>query len=256
MRPMGNMNNQGWIKLHRKIIGNQELLRSDGAFKLLIVLLCIVDDGGKWCGGRFQLAKIACLKDSNTYKALKRLENLKIVTLRSNNKYTEISLVNWGKYQVKVETVTLSSNNGVTTEYQRSNTLIKNKNKELRNNKGQDFKFLENKQFGMLWIDYLEMRKKIKKPATGRAEELILKKLHKHRIEIATAMVEKSIENSWQGVFELRPEESEAIMRKVEIVESNKKTELQDLTDEDVKRNKTALAKMRASLADKFSLKN
>ena len=99
------------------------------------------------------------------------------------------------------------------------------------------------------------MRKKIRKPATRKAEELILKKLHKHRYEIAVAMVEKSIENSWQGVFELRPEESEAIMRKVEIVKNAQKPDLPKLTDEQVKRNKSAIAKVRASLADKFSFK-
>jgi hypothetical protein len=58
-----------------------------------------------------------------------------------------------------------------------------------------------------LWHDYLEMRKKIRKPATLRAQELVIKKLDELRAEgqDPNRVLEQSIENSWQGVFPLKP---------------------------------------------------
>lgn len=52
-----------------------------------------------------------------------------------------------------------------------------------------------------------EMRKKIKKPLTDKAKELIVKKLSKlsnGNGDIAIKIMENSIENSWQGVFPLK----------------------------------------------------
>jgi hypothetical protein len=122
----------GWIKLHRQLLDNEELMRSDNAYKLFTVLLLLVDKiTGKWSGGRFQLARIARIKNSSTYKALLRLQNLQIVTLDSNNKYTTVSICNWSKYQECSNTsVEQQSNNKVTTEEH------SNKNKELRIEKG------------------------------------------------------------------------------------------------------------------------
>jgi len=134
---------RGWVKLWRKILDNEELMRSNGAYKLFTVLLLLVNKKtGKWSGGRFQLSKISFLKSSNTYKALKRLQKLKIVTLRSNNQYTTISICNWLLYQGNSNTkVGQRSNNGVTTEGH------SNKNKELKNrevHKKNQIKLLKN----------------------------------------------------------------------------------------------------------------
>jgi uncharacterized protein YdaU (DUF1376 family) len=53
------------------------------------------------------------------------------------------------------------------------------------------------------WASYLEMRQQIKKPAGIKAQELIIKKLLKMGGDI-NAILEQSIMNSWQGVFELK----------------------------------------------------
>lgn len=66
------------------------------------------------------------------------------------------------------------------------------------------FHFLENDEFKKTFDYFLEMRKKIRKPATERAQELILKKLHQEQLYTAIEMLEQSITNSWQDVFALR----------------------------------------------------
>lgn len=56
--------------------------------------------------------------------------------------------------------------------------------------------------------DFKGMRKQIKKPLTGKAEELIIKELLrlKESGNDPKTVLEKSIMNSWQGVFELGTE--------------------------------------------------
>ena len=66
------------------------------------------------------------------------------------------------------------------------------------------FKYLINEAFKKAFDDYLTMRQRIRKPATKRAKELVLAELHKHDMATAIAMLERSILNSWQGVFPLK----------------------------------------------------
>jgi phage replication O-like protein O len=55
-----------------------------------------------------------------------------------------------------------------------------------------------------LWEDFKTMRKKIKKPMTPKAEELAISKLSRFRAKglNVTSIIEKSILNDWQDIFE------------------------------------------------------
>ncbi len=57
-----------------------------------------------------------------------------------------------------------------------------------------------------LWADYIDMRKKIRKPATERAMKLAIRDLEKMAREgqDPAAVLEQSILNSWQGLFPVR----------------------------------------------------
>lgn len=48
-----------------------------------------------------------------------------------------------------------------------------------------------------------EMRKKIRKPMTPHAKELIIRDLQKYDCSLWIPMIEQSIKNSWQGIFPL-----------------------------------------------------
>jgi hypothetical protein len=55
-----------------------------------------------------------------------------------------------------------------------------------------------------LWAEFRLMRKKIKHPMTDYAEQLILRKLEKWRVENGAnvvAILNESIERGWSGVF-------------------------------------------------------
>lgn len=119
--------NNGWIKLHRKILDNEHLATDNTACLLFIKLLLVTNKKtGTFTTGRYKLSLLSNEKPGTTYKALKRLEKWGIIELVSNNKMTTIRICNYEQYQE-------FSNNKVTTKEQQSNNKVTlNKNEELR----------------------------------------------------------------------------------------------------------------------------
>ena len=69
-------------------------------------------------------------------------------------------------------------------------------------------KYFEDSDLNDIFIEYLKMRNKIKKPATGKAIELSIKKIKefsKGEKPRAIEIIEQSIMNCWAGIFELKP---------------------------------------------------
>lgn len=62
------------------------------------------------------------------------------------------------------------------------------------------------------WNGYLEMRKKIKRPMTDRAQQLAINTLDKLRQQgqDAGAVLDQSVMNSWQGLFAVAERRAEA----------------------------------------------
>lgn len=119
--------NNGWVKLHRKLLDNPELSNDNTACLLFIKLLLVTDKRtGTFTTGRFRLAELSNEKPTTVYKALKRLEKWGMIKVYSNNKRTTIHLCNFNEYQQ-------DSNNKVTTKgQQKDNKVTLNKNKEER----------------------------------------------------------------------------------------------------------------------------
>jgi hypothetical protein len=91
--------------------------------------------------------------------------------------------------------------NVLPTNYE-SNTI-----KESKVNKRKEIiqhHFFNNPTFKATFESFLDTRKKLRKPATDRAKQLILKDLEKYPIETAILMLEESIKRGWSGVFELK----------------------------------------------------
>lgn len=59
-----------------------------------------------------------------------------------------------------------------------------------------------------VWKAYEEMRKKIRKPMTERARDLIIKKLHdmKQSGQDANAVLEQSVIGSWTNIYPIKPD--------------------------------------------------
>lgn len=191
---------QGWIKSYRKILDNQFLMTDNTAYIVFTKLLHLVNNKhGTFTTGRFALAERVNIKPTTLYKALIRLEDNRLVTLGSNNRFTVITICNWNKYQDSVTAKVTSR------EQQSNNKVTLNKNKEVRIKKLStpiNFSELEPEL-----SEFVKMRKTLRKPPTDKAIELIVKKLqtwYPDDLPKQKACLNQSIENSWQGVFELR----------------------------------------------------
>jgi len=95
------------------------------------------------------------------------------------------------------------------------------KNSREKGSKGKDIKvperfgiyFPNNESLNRAFLDYLEMRKRIKRPMTERAIELAMKRLEELSAmpfsdsmdgDLAIQILNQSVMNSWQGLFPLK----------------------------------------------------
>lgn len=85
--------------------------------------------------------------------------------------------------------------------------------KKSRNKKEVAVYFPNDESLNQAFLDYVEMRKQIKKPMTDRAIELAIKKLHELAAvpfgnsidnDLAIQILNQSVMNSWQGLFPLK----------------------------------------------------
>jgi hypothetical protein len=78
-------------------------------------------------------------------------------------------------------------------------------------------KFLQDKEFLEVWLDWLDYRKEIKHPLTRIAAKRQIKLLDNYSAKIATAMVDRSINMGWRGIFPLN--ENHELMRQEQPLE-------------------------------------
>lgn len=89
----------GWVKLHRKILENIFLMHDDNAFIVFTKLLMMANSKGEVGSSGRELAKKINLNYSTLYKVLSRLEEEAMIKQSSKQRYTVISICNWGNYQ-------------------------------------------------------------------------------------------------------------------------------------------------------------
>ena len=132
------MENTSYIKLFRKLL-NSPIFENEKALKIWIWCLLkaahkkreqlvgqqIVNlEKGEFVFGRKQASEELKMTESTIYKYIKLLEKLQMIKIKSNNKFSVVSIEKWEDYQIEE----LKSNNKVATKEQQSNT-----NKNVKN---------------------------------------------------------------------------------------------------------------------------
>jgi hypothetical protein len=123
------------------------------------------------------------------------------VVRQKNNVSTLISITKYKEYQA--DSKPKDNTKGKPNGHQIGTQTDTNKN----DNNEKNEKEITPSVFDLVFESYLQMRKKIKKPATDNAIELIKKDLEKfapNNPERQILILEQSIKNSWQGVFDLK----------------------------------------------------
>lgn len=135
---VGDMENTSYIKLFRKLL-NSPIFENEKALKIWIWCLLkathkereqlvgqrIVSlKKGEFVFGRKQASGELKMTESTIYKYIKLLEKLQMISIKSNNKFSIVSIEKWEDYQIEE----LKNNNKITTKEQQSNT-----NKNVKN---------------------------------------------------------------------------------------------------------------------------
>jgi len=131
--------NNGWIKLHRKLLDNPLHNKPNWAWLWIVLLLLanhdedhkflwngrdIILKKGQFVTGRKKLNEITGIPESTIERALNYLENGQQIGQQKSNKYRLITILNWETYQnVDSKTDNKRTTNGHIQEY-----------KELKNN--------------------------------------------------------------------------------------------------------------------------
>lgn len=104
---------EGWIKLHRKLLeslvfDNPELLKvwiwcllksTHKGYTQLIGLQEVQLKEGQFVFGRKVASKELGMSESKVYRLIKKLEKMQNLNIKSNNKFSVITIEKWGDYQ-------------------------------------------------------------------------------------------------------------------------------------------------------------
>lgn len=111
----------GWIKLHRSIL-ESAVFDDLEILKIWIWLLCSVSyssktfifngstvsvSAGQVATGRKKIAAQTGMDEARVYRALNVLKKMGKIDIKSTNKYSIISMVNWEKYQGEMQNINI-----------------------------------------------------------------------------------------------------------------------------------------------------
>ena len=210
----------GYVFLKRKLLDNSLMLHPE---LLQLFIYCLLKcnhkankfifnhkeieiERGSFIFGRNATANDLKINPSSVYRRIRYLVDLGLITQKTNNKFSIISVVKYDENNIRVSKL----NNNRTTNEQPSNTNNNDNNDnnvkqgDVKNFNVNNFKYLENTLFNNTWNEFKEHRKQIKHTLTDMGEKKLLTKLAGFEVSIAIKMINESIINGWQGIFELK----------------------------------------------------
>lgn len=160
-----------------------------------------------------QFEKMTGMKKSNVYNSLKSLLVKRLILkqdnrLKFNQNYNEWLLVK--RLTPLVKSITPISQKTNKTGSQ----LHNNKYNKTTNTNTKEHKFFEDRDFTIAFNGFKEHRRTIKKPLGARATTLLLNKLEKQTLEVATEMLNVAVEKGWLSVYPPKEDNSKDIYQK------------------------------------------
>lgn len=175
----------------------------DGNFKGMAV------PRGSFVSSIGKLASETGLTEREIRTAISHLKMTGEVTSKTTNKFTVFSVVKYDLYQANdKQSVSQEPSKRHSNDIQ--TTTIEEKKEGKKGNKEKNTKkdfFPEDEKLNQAFADFVDMRKQIKAPMTDRAVGMAIKKLTElsgGNSDTAVKILEKSIMNSWKGLFPLK----------------------------------------------------
>jgi DNA-binding IscR family transcriptional regulator len=187
----------GWIKIHRKFLDWEWFNKSEAVHLFMYMLLKANHKDAKWQGielkrGEFisslgNISNATGISVQSIRTVLKKLEKTNEIKIKSTNQYTIVTICKYDSYQDEKEL----SNKPITNNQQATN-------KQSTTNKKEKKEKNEKELILDAWIEY---RKSIKKAISDQTINTILNKMENYTNEQCIFVINKSIENGWQGLF-------------------------------------------------------
>lgn len=227
----------GWFKVHRQVFDNHICTKDAEYFFVWCYLLSearyeeervlfgkeeILLEKGQLITTTKEIASKLNISESKVVRILKRFEIEKQIEKRTSTKNTVISILSWDLYQEseeqndkRVKNERKTSEKPVTNERKTNgkpsyyikedkneiNEEIKNERKEV------ETYYPDDEKLNNTFSDFVEMRKKIKKPMTDRAIKMAMNKLHNLSNgdnDLSVKILEQSILCCWQDLYPLK----------------------------------------------------
>ncbi|MFC6117318.1 DnaD domain-containing protein [Macrococcoides bohemicum] len=149
----------GWIKVHRQlmdspIFDNEKLFKvfmyclmkaSHKEHKQLVGKQVVILKPGQFVFGRKKASAEANMSASTLWSYMLTLKNLDTIDIKSNNKFSVVTIVNWGLYQQEEENHDSKRNNKRTTDEQQTNNKRTTDEQQMDTNKNvKNVKNVEN----------------------------------------------------------------------------------------------------------------
>ena len=174
------------------------------------------DGESEFKGSLKYISKFLGVSKSTAQRNLENLANRGVIEKRVE----EISGVKFNRYIahekaeppiVKMGTGCSQNGYGGVVKMGTNNTNIYNTNNNTSNNtkdKGAPARYFEDEELNNKFLEFLSMRKKIRKPVrTDRALKALLKKLHELSggdVGLMKQIIDQSLDKEWLGLFELK----------------------------------------------------
>ena len=212
--------NNGWIKLHRKLLDNPVVMKDSDHLAVWIYLLLnashteypvlfggkkISLKAGQLITGRKSIASTLGISESKVRRILDLFEIDQQIDRQRSNKNSLVSILNWDKYQIFDQQIDQQATNKRPTSDQQATTNKNNKN--IKNIKEcKEIIYSDVPELNEAIIAFIDYRKSIKKPMSDRAITLLLGKLNKmsNSVQEQIEILNQSILNGWQGIFPLK----------------------------------------------------
>lgn len=212
--------NNGWIKLHRKLLDNPVVMKDSDHLAVWIYLLLnashteypvlfggkkISLKAGQLITGRKSIASTLGISESKVRRVLDLFEIDQQIDRQRSNKNSLVSILNWDKYQIFDQQIDQQATNKRPTTDQQATTNKNNKN--IKNIKEcKEIIYSDVPELNEAIIAFIDYRKSIKKPMSDRAITLLLGKLNKmsNSVQEQIEILNQSILNGWQGIFPLK----------------------------------------------------
>lgn len=169
---------------------------------------------GSFTTGRIDAADRLCASPSRVYRAFQKLQELGCITIKSNNRFTTVSVCNYDTYQGDDDDSRTADeqrkNNKRTTDGQPANnekTLIEECKEGKKAKKVKDTPVwlpiaLDTPEFRDLWSQWHVHRLEKRKPLTPTSVKQQLRMLERIGLQRAIATIEHTIAMGWEGLRE------------------------------------------------------